>query len=152
MQQVEKNDVKKHLVAAFLSFLEREFESDCDDEQFKELIDAARTSLATAYDLPNDDSLKIPREIEDIFFKEAKHLVKIQKPDDGIKNEVKEENMEMDLGFRRSTDMKTSRRIMFPSGRAVKEEAKIETWMSIWKQVILKYIKVNCRVCSFDPF
>merc|ERR1712043_85047 len=71
-----KEDVKKHLVAAFLSFLDREFESDSNDEQFRGLVDAARTSLSTAYDLPSDDSFMIPKEIEDIFFKEAKHHVK----------------------------------------------------------------------------
>ena len=43
-EQIEKEDVKKHLVAAFVSFLEREFESESVDEQFKELIDAAKTS------------------------------------------------------------------------------------------------------------
>ena len=63
-------------MVAFLSFLDREFESDSNDEQFRGLIDAARTSLTTAYDLPRDDSFMIPRDIEDIFFKEAKHHVK----------------------------------------------------------------------------
>ena len=90
-EQIEKEDVKKHLVAAFVSFLEREFESESVDEQFKELIDAAKTSLSTAYDLPDDDSFKIPKQLEDIFFREAKHLVKIKKPQVDVK---KEENVE----------------------------------------------------------
>ena len=90
-EQIEKEDVKKHLVAAFVSFLEREFESESVDEQFKELIDAAKTSLSTAYDLPEDDSLNIPKQLEDIFFREAKHLVKIKKPEVDVK---KEENVE----------------------------------------------------------
>ena len=90
-EQIEKEDVKKHLVAAFVSFLEREFESESVDEQCKELIDAAKSSLSTAYDLPEDDSLKIPKQIEDIFFREAKHLVKIAKPDVDVKKEMKEE-------------------------------------------------------------
>ena len=43
-----------------------------------------------------------------------------------------EESKQIDLGFRRSTDMKTSRRIIFPPGRSGKEEAKIETRIAIW--------------------
>lgn len=101
-EQIEKEDVKKHLVAAFISFLEREFESESVDEQFKELIDAAKSSLSTAYDLPEDDSLNIPKQIEDIFFREAKHLVKIEKPD--IKKEIKEENAEDNEEFEEGDD------------------------------------------------
>ena len=97
-EQIEKEDVKKHLVAAFVSFLEREFESESVDEQFKELIDAAKSSLSTAYDLPDDDSFNISKQIEDIFFREAKHLVKIKKPEADVKNEenVKDDNVEFE--------------------------------------------------------
>ena len=101
-EQVEKEDVKKHLVAAFVSFLEREFESESVDEQFKELVDAAKSSLSTAYDLPEDDSLNIPKQIEDIFFREAKHLVKIEKPD--VKKEIKDENVEDNEEFEKEDD------------------------------------------------
>ena len=103
-EQIEKEDVKKHLVAAFVSFLEREFESESVDEQCKELIDAAKSSLSTAYDLPEDDSLKIPKQIEDIFFREAKHLVKIAKPDVDVKKEMKEEQGEENEEFEEEDD------------------------------------------------
>ena len=89
--------MKKHLVAAFVSFLEKEFESDSVDEQVKEVIDAARTSLTTAYDLPNDDSLKIPKDLEDIFFREAKHHVKIEKEKIDSRADIKEENTLLDV-------------------------------------------------------
>lgn len=101
-EPVEKEDVKKHLVAAFVSFLEREFEADSVDEQFKELVDAAKSSLCTAYDLPEDNSLNIPKQIEDIFFREAKHLVKIVKPE--IKEEIKEESVEDNENFEEEDD------------------------------------------------
>ena len=61
------------------------------------------------------------------------------------KRVIKEECKEMDLGFRRSTDMKTSRRVMFLPGRSGKEEAKIETKIAIWKEVIQRYIRDNCK-------
>ena len=76
-------------MTAFLSFLDREFASDSAEERFKGLIDAARTSLSTAYDLPNDDSYVIPKDLEEIFYKEAKHHVK--KPAPVIKMEIEEE-------------------------------------------------------------
>ena len=41
--------------------------------------------------------------------------------------------------------MKTSRRVIFPSGRPVKEEAKIETKYEILKEVVAKYIEQNCK-------
>ena len=40
--------------------------------------------------------------------------------------------------------MKTSRRVIFPPGRSGKEEAKIETRIAIWKEVIQRYMRDNC--------
>merc|ERR1711879_1138431 len=71
--------------------------------QFKGLIDAARTSLSTAFNLPSDDSFKIPRDIEDIFFKEAKHHVK--RPPINIKVEVKDESIEENGEIEDNEDM-----------------------------------------------
>lgn len=82
-------------MTAFLSFLDREFASDSAEEQFKGLIDAARTSLSTAYDLPNDDSYAVPKDLEEIFYKDAKHHVK--KPAPVIKMDVKEEKEETEI-------------------------------------------------------
>ena len=60
------------------------------------------------------------------------------------KRVFKDETKQVDLGFRRSTDMKTSRRVIFPPGRSGKEEAKIETRIAIWKEVIQRYMRDNC--------
>ena len=49
--------------------------------------------------------------------------------------------MKLHLVNRRNTDMKASRRVIFPLGRPVREEAKIETRIGIWKEVIQKYIR-----------
>ena len=58
-----------------------------------------------------------------------------------VKRVYKDEVKKLDMGNRRSTDMKASRRVIFPPGRPVKEEAKIETRIGIWKEVIEKYIR-----------
>ena len=61
------------------------------------------------------------------------------------KRVFKEETLKIDLWFRKSTDMKPSRRVIFPLGRPVKEEAKIETRIGIWKEVIQRYIRDKCK-------
>ena len=125
-EPIEKEDVKKHLVAAFVSFLEREFESESVDEQSKELIDAARSSLSTAYDLPEDDSFKIPKQIEDIFFREAKHLVKIEKPDVDVKKEITEENAEENEEFKEEDDDGNWKRRQNSKSRDIDESSEQE--------------------------
>ena len=88
---MKKEDVTKHLVTAFVAFLSREFESEAvaEDDRFKDLIDTAKTALITAYDLPDDDSLDITRKIEDIFFRDVRHDIKIEKPE--VQVDIKEE-------------------------------------------------------------
>lgn len=78
---MKKDDVKKHLVTAFVAFLGREFEAEAatENDRFRDLVDTAKTALITAYDLPEDDSLAIPRNIEDIFFRDVRNDVKIVK-------------------------------------------------------------------------
>ena len=125
-EPIEKEDVKKHLVAAFVSFLDREFESESVDEQSKELIDAARSSLSTAYDLPEDDSFKIPKQIEDIFFREAKHLVKIEKPDVDVKKEITEENAEENEEFKEEDDDGNWKRRQNSKSRDIDESSEQE--------------------------
>merc|ERR1719188_533793 len=90
-EALKKEDVTKHLVTAFVAFLGREFESEAvaEDDRFKDLIDTAKTALITAYSLPEDDSLDIPRKIEDIFFRDVRHDVKIEKLEMNV--EIKEE-------------------------------------------------------------
>ena len=58
-----------------------------------------------------------------------------------VKRVYKDEEKKLDMGNMRNTDMKASRRIIFQPGRPVREEAKIETRIGIWKEVIQKYIR-----------
>jgi len=88
---LKKDDVKKHLVNAFVGFLGRELESESVsiDDGLKDLLDTAKTALMTAYTLPDDESLAVPRKIEDIFFKDVRDDVKIELPEEAPK--IKEE-------------------------------------------------------------
>jgi len=90
-EALKKDDVKKHLVNAFVGFLGRELESESVsiDDGLKDLLDTAKTALMTAYTLPDDESLAVPRKIEDIFFKDVRDDVKIELPEEAPK--IKEE-------------------------------------------------------------
>jgi len=90
-EALKKDDVKKHLVNAFVGFLGREIESESVsiDDGLKDLLDTAKTALMSAYSLPEDESLAVPRKIEDIFFKDVRDDVKIVMPEETTK--IKEE-------------------------------------------------------------
>jgi len=98
-ENMNKGDVTNHLVAAFVAFLGREFEAEAEDDRFRDLVDTAKTALITAYNLPEDDSLTIPRKIEDIFFRDVRYDVKIEKAkseDIKVDIQAKEETMDED--------------------------------------------------------
>ena len=84
------------MVAAFVTFIDRELGREGTDqtEEFKGLMEAAKTALNTAYSLPEDDSLKVPRNIEDIFFRDVRTDIQRDRPD--VKTEIKEEKADGD--------------------------------------------------------
>ena len=87
-----------------------------------------------------NDEIKYERDTDEIDEnEEAEKIVYLNK------RVFKEEIAKVDMGFRRNTDMKTSRRIIFPPGRPVKEEAKIETRLEIWREIMKKYIEEKCK-------
>jgi len=93
-EPLKREEVTRHLVAAFVSFIERELGREGLDqtEEFRGLMEAAKTALNTAYSLPEDDSMMVPRNIEDIFFRDVRNDIKIERPD--VKVEIKEEKEE----------------------------------------------------------
>merc|ERR1712098_273769 len=99
-EALKKDDVKKHLVNAFVGFLGRELESESVsiDDGLKDLLDTAKTALMTAYTLPYDESLAVPRKIEDIFFKDVRDDVKIELPEEAPKIKEEKEDITEDNG------------------------------------------------------
>ena len=51
----------------------------------------------------------------------------------------------VDLGHQTCTNMKTSRRIIFPPARTAKEEATLEVRLEMWKEKFKNYMKENCK-------
>merc|ERR1719232_934092 len=92
-ENLKSKDVTKHMVSAFVAFLGREFEAEEEDDRFRDLVDTAKTALITAYNLPEDESLAVPRKIEDIFFRDVRYDVKIEQVK---KEDVKVEEEKVD--------------------------------------------------------
>jgi len=95
-EPLKREEVTRHLVAAFVTFIDRELGREGTDqtEEFKGLMEAAKTALNTAYSLPDDDSLKVPRNIEDIFFRDVRNDIRVDRPE--VKSEIKEEKEDGD--------------------------------------------------------
>ena len=54
------------------------------------------------------------------------------------------EEKKIDLGYQTCTEQKTSRRVIFPPERPVKEEATLEVRLEMWREELDKYMKSNC--------
>ena len=59
------------------------------------------------------------------------------------KREYIPEDKKVNLGMKRCTRMKTSRRIVFPPGRGPREEAVMETRKGVWLETPARYMKEN---------
>jgi len=72
-------DSKKHLVTAFVAFINRELENSSQEENddFKGLLEASRSALTAAYSLPADDTYAVNRDIEGIFFRAVRLDIKL---------------------------------------------------------------------------
>ena len=55
------------------------------------------------------------------------------------------ERKEVRLRMQRCTQMKTSRRVVFPPGRGAKEEAVLETRKAMWQGVADRFMRENCK-------
>eukprot|EP00092_Neocalanus_flemingeri_P013775 GFUD01014857.1.p1 GENE.GFUD01014857.1~~GFUD01014857.1.p1 ORF type:complete len:740 (+),score=255.93 GFUD01014857.1:41-2260(+) len=81
-EPLKKEDFTRHLVASFVSFIERDLtaskEGHHGTEKFRVLIEGAKTDLSAAYSLPEDETLKVPRNIEDIFFRDARNAITVE--------------------------------------------------------------------------
>lgn len=76
---LKREDTKLHLVAAFHSFLCRQIQhvEEGEQQEFVEQLETAKTALQSAFKLPEDvTKLKVPRDLEDIFFRDVREDIK----------------------------------------------------------------------------
>ena len=85
------------------------------------------------------EKIKLSRPLEDVLEdEEAEKEVFL------AKRVFNTDTGKVDLGFVRSTNMKTSRRVTFPPGRPIKEEAVLEVRKELWTSLTNKYIEEKC--------
>ena len=92
-EPVKKEDVTRHMVAAFVSFIDRQLARETV-AQLVALMKKAKCALNTAYSLQEDESLNVPRNIEDIFFRDVGNIIKIEKAKDEQEIYKEEEDKE----------------------------------------------------------
>lgn len=92
-REVGRDDIKKYLVAAFIDFMDREVEAAGEEApgEYKGLMDAAKKALAAAYSLPEDESFKVNKDLEDIFLGSVRREIKLPELP---KADLKKEDME----------------------------------------------------------
>jgi len=66
-RELTEDDVTRHLVFAFNGFLDRQGKKEPVDEEKAKKLEQARDLLKEAFEIPDDDSLKISRNLELIF-------------------------------------------------------------------------------------
>merc|ERR1712156_772099 len=87
-RELTEDDVTRHLVFAFNGFLDRQAN--------KESIEDAKTMLKEAFDIPDDDSLKISRNLELIFLHNNRREIPVPQPAEEPKDENEEDANEKD--------------------------------------------------------
>merc|ERR1712241_603748 len=95
-RELTEDDVTRHLVFAFNGFLDRQASKESIDEAKKKQIEDAKTMLKEAFDIPDDESLKISRNLELIFLHNNRREipVPVEETTEEEETDAKEENGE----------------------------------------------------------
>merc|ERR1712025_1305490 len=89
-RELTEDDVTRHLVFAFNGFLDRQANKETVDEDKKKQIEDAKNLLKEAFEIPDDDSLKISRNLELIFLHNNRREIPVPQPVEEPKDENEE--------------------------------------------------------------
>ena len=89
-RELTENDVTKHLVYAFMGFLGRQMEVEGLEDEVKSKIETAKDLLKESFDIPEDETLKVSRNLELIFLQNNRREIPVPK------DETKEEEEDID--------------------------------------------------------
>lgn len=89
-RELTENDVTKHLVYAFMGFLGRQMEVEGLEDEVKTKIETAKDLLKESFDIPEDETLKVSRNLELIFLQNNRREIPVPK------DETKEEEEDID--------------------------------------------------------
>merc|ERR1712241_531237 len=95
-RELTEDDVTRHLVFAFNGFLDRQASKESIDEEKKKQIEDAKKALIESFDIPDDDSLKISRNLELIFLHNNRREIPVPQPAEEPKDENEEDAAEKD--------------------------------------------------------
>jgi len=84
-------DVTRHLVCAFNGFLSRQAAVEGLDEEKKGKMELVQEILKEVYELPDDDTLKISRDLELIFLQNNRREIPVPKDEPVKDEEIKDE-------------------------------------------------------------
>merc|ERR1712156_677896 len=91
-RELTEDDVTRHLVFAFNGFLDRQANKESIDEDKKKQIEDAKTMLKEAFDIPDDESLKISRNLELIFLHNNRREIPVPVEETKDENDADEKN------------------------------------------------------------
>jgi len=89
-RELTEDDVTRHLVFAFNGFLDRQANKESVDEEKKKKIEEAKNLLKEAFEIPDDDSLKISRNLELIFLHNNRREIPVPQAAEEPKDEKEE--------------------------------------------------------------
>merc|ERR1712156_1325592 len=91
-RELTEDDVTRHLVFAFNGFLDRQANKESIDDDKKKQIEDAKTMLKEAFDIPDDESLKISRNLELIFLHNNRREIPVPVEENKDENDADEKN------------------------------------------------------------
>merc|ERR1739846_91625 len=89
-RELTEDDVTRHLVFAFNGFLDRQGKKEPVDEEKKKKFEEAKNLLKEAFEIPDDDSLKISRNLELIFLHNNRREIPVPQAAEEPKDEKEE--------------------------------------------------------------
>merc|ERR1719220_245664 len=96
-RELTEDDVTRHLVFAFNGFLDRQGKKEPVDEEKAKKIEEAKNLLKEAFEIPDDDSLKISRNLELIFLHNNRREIPVPQAAEEPKDEkLKKDEKEKD--------------------------------------------------------
>merc|ERR1711971_1414235 len=93
-RELTEDDVTRHLVFAFNGFLDRQGKKEPVDEEKAKKLEQARDLLKESFEIPDDDSLKISRNLELIFLHNNRREIPIPPAPEEPKEVTTEDDVE----------------------------------------------------------
>merc|ERR1712051_129276 len=126
-RELTEDDVTRHLVFSFNGFLDRQGKKEPVDEEKAKKLEQARGLLKEAFEIPDDDSLKISRNLELIFLHNNRREIPIPPAPEEPKEVKTEDDVEAKKEDVEKADQDAKDEEAVEGKTDVQEEAEDET-------------------------